>query len=68
VVVVVVLKDMLKILVEANLEQRLFEESALDRLIKLEVEIFSDHISQFKGRVRVEILLLFNHGIQTEIS
>ena len=61
----VVFKDMLKVLVKADLEQRLFEEGALDRLVELEVEVFPDDISQLQRGVRVEILLLFNHEIQT---
>lgn len=60
-----VFKDMFEVFVKADLEQRLFEKSALDRLVELEVEVFSDDISKFERRVRVEILLLLNHDIQT---
>ena len=59
---------MFKIFVKTDFKHRLLEECSLDGLVELEVEIFPDYISEFMGRVGVDILLFLNHNIQTYFS
>ena len=59
---------MFKIFVKTDFKHGLLEERSLDGLVELEVEIFPDDISEFVGRVGVDILLFLNHDIQTYFS
>lgn len=53
---------MREILIETDLEKRFLEESSLDRLIMLEVDVIPDDVSETgRARIRVYVLLFFLH-------
>ena len=64
----VVFEDMFKIFIKTDFEQGLFEECSFDGLVLLEVNVFPDDIGKLVVRVRIDILLFFNHDIQTYFS